>query len=82
MLALPAGSSKKLKDLTEPWEISVDTEKIEPEITHTELQRLRPVWLANSKQQLSHFKQFFTHFNTLFYSHVYQKHSNNFTQTN
>ena len=34
------------------------------------------------KHKITHFKQYYIYFYTLFHSSIYQKHSNNITQTN
>ena len=44
-----------------------------------EIFRVRLVTLLNT--HFSHFKHTYTYFNTLFHSHVYQKHPKYFTQT-
>ena len=37
--------------------------------------------ISQLKLTFSHFKQFYTYFNTLFHSHIYQKYSNDIIQT-
>ena len=49
-------------------------------ITQT-LSEMRACLVGHFNQLLEYFKHTNTHFYTLFHSHVYQKHSNNITQT-
>ena len=46
------------------------------------IQKYKGLFGSPTQTQTIHFKEHNTHFHILFYPHVYQKHSNNITQTN
>ena len=42
---------------------------------------LLSIWYSILNSHFSHFKQYYTHFKILFHSHIFQKTTNNVTQT-